>query len=242
MSRTIVIDQRFNGPADSANGGYTCGLIAAEIDGPAEVTLRSPPALGRELTLERREERVVLMDGHQLVGEATPVDPDWVVPPPVAPDVAAAAAVRSPFLARPRPFLTCFVCGPDREAGDGLAIFPGPVEERDLQTGTWTPDVSLAGDDGFVRPEIVWASLDCPTSGPVANWHGAGEELRPIVLARLAVDLLAPVQAGHEHVVTAWRIAVDGRKRHAGAALFTAEGELLASSRALWIELKPPAA
>jgi hypothetical protein len=36
----------------------------------------------------------------------------------------------------------------------------------------------------------------------------------------------------------AWRIALDGRKRHAGSALFTARGELLASARAVWIELK----
>src|SRR3982750_648655 len=32
----VVIDSRFNGPPDSANGGYTCGLVAAAIDGPAE--------------------------------------------------------------------------------------------------------------------------------------------------------------------------------------------------------------
>jgi hypothetical protein len=239
MGHRVSIDQRFNGPPDSANGGYACGLIAKEIEGPAEVTLRSPPPLVRELRLEREGERVLMLDDDQLVGEGTPVDPDWQVPAPVTVELAAAAARRSPFLARPRPFVSCFVCGPDREAGDGLAIFPGPVEGRDLHAGTWTPDASVADDDGLIRPEIVWASLDCPTSGPVANWHAEGEPLRPIVLARLAVDVRGHAEVGREHVVTAWQIAVEGRKRHAGSALFTGDGELVASARALWIELKP---
>jgi hypothetical protein len=36
-------------------------------------------------------------------------------------------------------------------------------------------------------------------------------------------------------------VALDGRKRHAGAALYAPTGEVLAVSRALWIELKPAA-
>jgi hypothetical protein len=241
VGQTVVIDERFNGPADSANGGYTCGLVAAEIDGPAEVTLRSPPPLGRELALERDGERALLMDGEQLVAEGVAVEPDWEAPPAVSADTAAAAVPGSPFLARPRPFLTCFVCGPDRPAHDGLEIYPGPVDGGELHAGTWIPDRGLAGDDGAVRPEIVWAGLDCPTSGPIANWHEPGEALRPVVLGRLAVNLIAPVKTEREHVVVAWPIAIDGRKRQAGAALFTADGELLASARALWIELKPAA-
>ena len=49
----------------------------------------------------------------------------------------------------------------------------------------WTPDASLADDGGAVRPECVWAALDCPTSAPVANW-GEGP---PMVLARLAASI-----------------------------------------------------
>jgi hypothetical protein len=242
VAANVVIDERFNGPAGSANGGYACGLVANAIEGPAEVSLRAPPPLGRELSLERDGERVLLMDGEQLVAEGAPVEPDWDVPPPVPPDVARDAVAGSPFLARPRPFVTCFVCGPDRDAGDGLEIYPGPVEGRDdLHAGTWTPARELAGEDGAVRPEIVWASLDCPTSGPVATWHSPGEDLRPIVLARLAVDIRAPVVPEREHVVIAWPNAIDGRKRHSGAALLSGDGELLASARALWIELKPSA-
>jgi len=241
MPEKVAIDPRFNGPPDSANGGYTCGLLAQSIDGPAEVTLRRPPPIGRELSVDRDGDRVVMLDGEELVAEGIPVEPDWEVPGPVTFAEAEAAVAASYFLQRPRPFVTCFVCGPDRPDDDGLALYPGPVDGRELIASPWTPDDSLAGDDGHVASEIVWASLDCPTSGPVANPPEPDGSLRPIVVARLAADIRAAVEVGRPHVVTAWAIEVDGRKRHAGSALFTADGELLASARALWIELREPA-
>jgi hypothetical protein len=239
VPRSIVIDSRFNGPPDSANGGYTCGLLAAAVDGPAEVTLRRPPPLERELRVGSDGDRVLLLEGDELVAEATAVEAGWSVPSPASLDQARAAVPGSAFLHSPRPFPTCFVCGNERDAGDGLEIYPGPASGRDgLHAGTWTPDASVADEDGRVRSEVVWASLDCPTSSPVANRPLPDGTLRPIVLARLAVDVRGPVEAGVEHVVTAWPIEVDGRKRHAGSALFTPDGDLLASARALWIELR----
>src|SRR4051794_9069217 len=93
VSATIVIDARFNGPPDSANGGYTCGLVASAIDGPAEVTLRQPPPLERELSVERNEAegRALLFDGDELVAEAIAVEPDWFVPGPASVDEARVA-------------------------------------------------------------------------------------------------------------------------------------------------------
>jgi hypothetical protein len=50
------IERRYNGPAGSANGGYTCGLVARLVGGPcAEVTLRRPPPLGRPLRVGRKD-------------------------------------------------------------------------------------------------------------------------------------------------------------------------------------------
>ena len=184
-------------------------------------------------------DRVLLLDGEDLVAEAVPIEPDWRVPGPVSLDEARSAIAGSTFLHRPRPFPTCFVCGNDRAAGDGLEIYPGPIAGREeLHAGTWTPDASVVGDDGRVPDEIVWASLDCPTSSPVANRPQPDGTLRPIVLARLTVDIRAPAESGVEYVVTAWPIEVDGRKRHSGSALFTPDGDVLASARALWIELR----
>ena len=62
----LVIDPRFNGPVGSANGGYTCGLVADFLDGTAEVTLRRPPPLGRPLGVERDDRRVVVRDGSRV--------------------------------------------------------------------------------------------------------------------------------------------------------------------------------
>ena len=46
---SLVIDRRFRGPPNSANGGYVCGCLARHVAGDAEVTLRAPPPLERPL-------------------------------------------------------------------------------------------------------------------------------------------------------------------------------------------------
>ena len=126
------------------------------------------------------------------------------------------------------------VCGPDRAPGDGLRIFPGALGDKDLFACPWTPHRSLADANGTVRPECVWAALDCPTSAPNAkDGHGA-----PAVLGRLAARLDAPVRAGDPHVLVSWELGREGRKHSAGAVLFDSRGRALARSRALWIELK----
>jgi hypothetical protein len=112
-------------------------------------------------------------------------------------------------------------------------VFPGTLGDGRFASG-WTPDESLAGPDGHVRTEFVWAALDCPTSAPVANF-GEGP---PIVLARLHARVECPVRVGEPHALVSWPLEVDGRKRHAGSALFDADGHLLAAARALWIELR----
>jgi hypothetical protein len=232
----IVVPRRFNGPPDSANGGYTCGLVAGLIGAEvAEVSLRAPPPLETPLEAERTEDGVLVRRGETLIAEGRRAGLDLDPPDPVDPDTAAEAA-RGGYerWTSRHPFPTCVICGPDREPGDGYRVFPGPVTGADLFAASWTPDPSLAGSDGVLRPECVWGALDCPTSAPVANF-GQGP---PVVLARLTASLERPVVAGRTHSLVSWPLQVDGRKRHAGAALFDAEGELLARSRALWIELK----
>jgi hypothetical protein len=205
-----------------------------------EVTLRLPPPIERPMQVERGDDGAArLLDGDALVAEARAVDLPIDAPPPVEPGDAAEAEQDSPFLdGDAHPFPTCFVCGPRRTPGDGLRIFAGPVAQRDVFGATWTPDPNLGDDDGTLPPELVWAALDCPTSVPVANdWGQPG--FLPIVLARLSVRPVKPVHVGQPHTIVSWPIEIDGRKRHAGAALHGADGDLLAIARALWIELKP---
>ena len=41
----VIVPARYNGPPDSGNGGYTCGLVAAELGATsAEVTPEGPAA------------------------------------------------------------------------------------------------------------------------------------------------------------------------------------------------------
>lgn len=46
---SISVPRRYNGPLDSGNGGYCSGLVAGLVEGPAEVSLRSPVPLDTPL-------------------------------------------------------------------------------------------------------------------------------------------------------------------------------------------------
>jgi hypothetical protein len=86
-----------------------------------------------------------------------------------------------------------------------------------------------------VRPEFVWAALDCPTYFAL-NMSG---ELPMSMLARMTARIEAPVVVGAPYVVIAWPLATDGRKQHAASAVLSAGGDPLAVARALLIELRP---
>jgi hypothetical protein len=233
MTDTVVIDERFRGPPGSANGGYACAMAAQWLDGPAEVTLRSPPPLGRPLHVERRDDGVVLRDGEgQVIAEAGPATVSVDVPEAVSLEEAQRAATRYPWRDR-HPYPTCFVCGPLLEPGEGLGIFPGPIDDASQFAAAWTPEPWLADAEGNVGDEYVWGALDCP-SGIVTDLFG---DVGRILLGRLAADLRHPVRAGAPHVVQAWPIEREGRKLSTASALFTAEGELRAVARAVWIEV-----
>src|SRR4029450_503869 len=92
----LVIEPRFNGPLGSANGGYTCGLIADFVDGIAEVTLRRPPPLGRALRVERDDGRGVVSDGDAVVAEAVEASFELGIPEPPTTEEAADASSRYP--------------------------------------------------------------------------------------------------------------------------------------------------
>jgi hypothetical protein len=235
----ITIERRFRGPAASANGGYACGVAAAQLadpGGPVEVTLRSPPPLDTPIEVERAGARAVLREGGKLVAEAV-VRPALTLEPPapVSFDEATQAARRCPWAAADaarHPYPGCFVCGPDRVEGDGLCIFPGAVAGRDVAAAPWIADPSLGGPDGRVRPEFVWSVLDCPSLfGMVCfgAWEG-----RPL-LGRLTAEIYAAPRVGDRCVCVGWFCSREGRKFHAGSAIFSERGELRALSQATWI-------
>ncbi len=223
MTDALLIARRFRGPRASGNGGYSAGLLAQAVDAPSvEVTLRLPPPLERPLTLHRDGERVLLHDGDALVAEAKPGDP--AVTPPTPPSFAEAEeASRSVGDWGSPDFDECFVCG-TRPEHDGLEIHAGRVPGRDgLVATTW-----VATD---VRPEIVWAAIDCPGAYALR-----GERRGDPLLARMTARIDRLPEEGERCVVAAWPLDEDGRKRNAATALYGEQGDVLAVSRQLWIE------
>jgi hypothetical protein len=231
VPESLTVPGRFNGPVDSGNGGYSAGVVAGLLDGAAEVTLRSPVPLDASLEVVRDADGSVrLLADEELVIEARPVaELDLEVPAPVSPADARRAAER--YRGQPGGmFSRCFVCGVDRE--DGLRVFAGQVEGREVVASPWTPPSWTADSDGSVRPEFVWAVLDCPTY--FATY--AGEQLPVSFLARFSARVETPVPVGEEHIVVSWPIEAEGRKRHAGAVVLSGDGAVLAVARALLIE------
>jgi hypothetical protein len=227
---TLTIPGRFNGPESSGNGGYACALFAGLVGGPAQVSLRSPVPLDTSLDATRGDDgAVAVTSGETLVAEARPAEPPPLeVPATVTPEQARAATARYPAPADGL-FSRCFVCGRARE--DSMQVFAGPVEGTDLVASPWTPPEWTADAGGEVRPEFVWAVLDCPT------YFALYPDSTPLsFLVAMSAQTGGPVRAGEEHVVVAWPIAKDGRKHRAGSAVLSADGEVLAAADVLLID------
>jgi hypothetical protein len=243
MNDSFVVASRFCGPSDSGNGGYVCGLIANYLDGLAEVTLRLPAPLERPLAVQRDDHGSLrVLEGQSLIAEATglPGGAARRLPGPVSVERAHAARARSQLRTHPElhPFPLCFVCGPDRASGEGMRICLGPVPGTGVSADVWCPGEDLVGTgtDGQIRPEFIWAALDC-AGGLGALWDAVSGGAR-FLLGRLSVRQLGEVRAGEPHVVVGWRLAAQDRKVLAGSALFTASGQAVAVAEATWIRLR----
>ena len=108
-----------------------------------------------------------------------------------------------------------------------------------------TPDASVADADRKVRPEMVWAALDCPSGIAAAEAAGLGATEAAaevggagwdtvILLGRMTASLAARPTVGDQCRVIARPQTRDGRKLTAGSALLGPGGEVLAVAAALW--------
>lgn len=234
-----MIGRQFCGPPNSGNGGYVCGVLARDIDGPATSVLRAPIPLDAPLALGREASAVVMTGAEgQLIGRSDPSLGAELPEPPPAPSLEAARAAGARYVGLTDRFHPiCFTCGPERDQGDGLRVFTGQLEgaETGVLAGPWTPDEAFADDGGLTPTEVVWAALDCP--GYFA-WV-AREGRHGALLGTMTGEVLRRPKAGEACIVLAWPLARDGRKETAGVALYSATGELLARAHQVWIVMGP---
>ncbi len=246
----LLVPRRFCGPPSSGNGGWTAGALAALLDHDSpddhaaawptvRVTLRRPPPLDVPMPVAGG----VATSEQGDVAAAELVADELAEVEPVSWGDATDAAATYPGLTS-HPFPTCFACGTGREEGDGLRIFPGPVDDdSDGQTrvaAPWTPHPSVAEDyhtygDDVRRASIAvaWAALDC-----VGGWAGDLTE-RLMVLGRITarVDTLPVI--GEPHVVVGGARGSEGRKTFTAATLYDADGRVVAAAEHVWIAVDP---
>jgi len=231
MAESFIVPARFCGPPNSGNGGYTCGMLASEIGGIVECTLRKPVPLDVPLRIERRNSSANLVKGDEIIVEAIPSEITLQLPELVSEKLVAGAMEHSPALDAVHPFPGCFVCGPHRQVGDGLRIFPGAMMDGSLFGAIWLPAKEFGNAQGFLRTEFLWAALDCPT-GFAAGFPLTGK----LVTGRLAVEQREQVKTGAECILLSWPLGTEGRKHFSGACLYQHQ-KVCAVARATWIRL-----
>lgn len=234
VQQSIYIKSRFNGPPSSANGGYASGMLASALRGAVEASLHAPPPLDKELELIAADGKAELKLGDQLLGTAIekPLELDVpALPPQFELGINPYEAPDAP--GEFKPFGRCFVCGEDRERGDGMCIHSKRLNETPGLVGAyWDLGAELAGEDGFIKPEYLWSALDCPGYYSCAP----GE---PALLGRLHAEILAPLKAEGQARIIGWDMGdptkPKGRKRLCGTAVYSADGTLVAKAAGLWI-------
>lgn len=232
---TLRLDARLNGPRRSANGGFASGMIAETVGGTASVRLIRPIPLDSPLEVGMDADGFsaeVTDTHHDRVAEVRRVDAFTMIPP-VIPGFADAESARaaSPLQGARHLLSTCVVCGPGRQ--DGLEVTPGPLENRqDVLAAPFVPlDRDATG--GVVHPAAVWGALDCP-SYPAASLRDG----RLGLLGTLAAHRNRDVFLGERLVVVGWTVEHRGRSTHTASALLDERGDVVASARAVWVELK----
>lgn len=207
-------------------------MLGSLIGDCAEVSLKAPPPIETPLEIAESDGEWTLSNGDRVIAVGHAAELDLDVPAP--PDYEAAKAAEARYAGHDNHiFPSCFVCGPDRDEHDGLRLFAGRDGDREVAATHWHPEQDVAGEFGAVSARIVWAALDCPT------YFGAlvARDLEVAVLGRLTAKLLRPVEIGRDHVVIGWPIDDEGRKFTGGSAIYTADGELCAYAKGVWVRI-----
>ncbi|WP_293782218.1 hypothetical protein [uncultured Aeromicrobium sp.] len=228
----VTIAQQFNGPPTTGNGGYASGLVAAALghEGPVRTMLRTPPPLDTPLTWEHDDAEVrLLTHGGAVVGIAEPGRFERDAPAFVDADGVEAGLKAYPGF-HDHPFDLCFTCGTQREPGDGLRIFSGPIDAG-LTAAPWDAHEAFAEEDGRIGPAITWAAMDCP-----GGW-AADFSRQPMLLGTMTAEVYRAPEPGRRYHAVGRLEGRDRRKFFTATALYTPEGELLGRAEQIWIQI-----
>ena len=233
-SDKLTIDPRYNGPDTSGNGGWVAGSLARLLGAESvSVSLRAPTPLAVPLELRRRNDGgITLENDGTLIAEASVAPLELDVPNAPEPEEARAAGVLARQANRQGddgPYAHCFGCGLARS--DGLGIVPGPVGDNGIVATSWTVP-SLASASGQLSVEATWAALDCSAGFAWMPRLAAGTA---IITARMTAAINEPLVVGRQYTVIGWPVSREGRKLHAGTAIFDTAGKIMARSRQLWL-------
>jgi hypothetical protein len=237
MDAVFTLDPRYRGPLVDGqhwgHGGYFCGMVAQLAPGFPALAIKTRIPLERELTVQMSPGRVTVFDGAEEIADSEVKGAPLrvTIPGSVSLDEARAAGERFEGFTR-HPFPECFACGHERVAGDGLRIFTGevgePVNDAKQLAAIWQPDASSLDRDGFVRPELIWAALDCPGGWAIPEnvWTVA-----------LQVEIVERVPGGQPLIVRGWLeqpIDRNRKSRYVGSAVVDERSRVLARGGAIW--------
>jgi hypothetical protein len=237
----LRFDRRYNGPPNSANGGYACGLMAEAIDRcggdldghDVAVRLHQPPPLDTDLDLvfDTVSNKWHLLHGDLLIAAAHAAHVHAHAPNHV-PDYVQALDAAVHFSGHAQhAFPSCFVCGTQRKQNDGLRIFAGKLFGANMATAPWLPHCGLSDESGKVSTEFIWAALDCP------GYFASVTPGRIALLGELAVHIHRRVHVEEPCVIVGWPIMIEGRKHKVGTVLYDESGEQCALGVATWLEV-----
>lgn len=172
---------------------------------------------------------VALLDGDEIVAEATRARVELAVPS--APGFEVALAAASHFRGLPHHNPGCFGCGLGRAPGNGLGLRPVPCPGFEGVASPWVPLVEDGAPAQPVPAEWAWAALDCP--GAYALAHPT-----MVLLGRIAARVDRVPRSGERLRAVGWRLGREGRKLHVGTAIVDADEVPIAVARGTWIELR----
>ncbi len=230
----MIVEQQFHGPPQSGNGGYSCGLIAEQLDFTAEISLRQPIPLDTPLELQQQPDgSYQLLAQEALIATLRPSELALELPPPISFQAASHASQHYIGHQQALAYPSCFVCGPQRAKGEGLHIFAGPVADTPYYAAPWQPAAHLADATGQIPLRFIWAALDCPGA-----YAAMGQKAKNLLLGRMCAQAYRPLPPLCDTLVMAWCISQEGRKSVVGTALFNTHNQCIAAAQATWIEVK----